>query len=149
VIYLLLKSIHIFSVILALGSNLTYGFLTYRAEREPIHLLFTLNTIRWIDKYIANRSYIITLITGLLLVWNTGYSVKALWIWFSLLLFCIVALLGITLYAPVIKRQVELVERNQLRSAEYQSIKTKSNRLGLFVTLLVVIILVLMVVKPT
>jgi uncharacterized membrane protein len=149
VLYLLLKSLHILSVILALGSNLTYGFLTYHAEQESIHLVFTLKTIRWIDKYVANRSYIVTLITGLLLIWIGGYSFQALWIWLSLLLFCVIALLGITLYAPVIKRQVELAEQNQLQTKEYKIIKTKSKRLGLSVTLLVLIIPLLMVVKPT
>jgi uncharacterized membrane protein len=148
VLYLLLKTIHILSVITALGANLTYGFLLARAEKEPIHFLFMLKTVRWIDKYIANRCYILALITGLSLVWVANYSFAALWIWLSLSLFTLVAILGITLYAPVIQMQQTLVEQNQMNSNEYKRIRSKSQFLGIVVTLFVISILVLMVVKP-
>jgi uncharacterized membrane protein len=107
-----------------------------------------LKTIRWIDKYIANRSYILALITGLSLVWVVNYSFSSVWIWLSLTLFTVVAILGVTLYAPVIRAQQTLVEKDQTTSDEYKKIRSKSQALGIVVTLLVICILVLMVVKP-
>jgi uncharacterized membrane protein len=148
-LYFLLKCIHIFSVVVALGANLTYGFLLNRAHQNPQHLVFVLKTVQWIDKKIANRSYIITLVTGLVLVWKVGYPLSALWVWFSLSLFIVIAILGITVYGPILRRQIDLVEQNQLATTAYQKIKRKSNGLGIFVTLLVLIILFMMVVKPT
>jgi uncharacterized membrane protein len=148
VLYLILKTIHILSVIIALGANLTYGFLLSRAEKEPIHFLFMLKTIRWIDKYIANRCYILALLTGVSLVWIANYSFSSLWIWLSLSLFALVAILGITLYAPIIRAQQALIEQNQMTSHEYQKVRSKSQILGIAVTLLVISILVLMVAKP-
>lgn len=147
-LYLLLKTIHIFSAIAALGANLTYGFLTYKAEREPQHLPFMLHTIRWLDNKVANRSYMVVLITGLALVWINDYSFSALWIWLSLFLFTVIAIIGMLLYAPVLKQQIHLAERQETKTEAYQKIRAKSVVLGVTVTLLVVIILVLMVWKP-
>jgi uncharacterized membrane protein len=143
VLYLLLKTIHILSAIAALGANLTYGFLTYKAEREPQHLPFMLHTIRWLDSKLANRSYI------LVLVWINDYSFSALWIWLSLSLFTIIAFMGMMFYAPVLKEQIQLAEQHQTNTEAYQRVRKKSMILGIIVTLLVVFILVLMVVKPS
>ena len=147
-IYFLLKSIHIISAIVALGANLTYGFLTFRAEKEPEHLLFTIKTIQWIDNKVANRGYIVVLITGLLLTWVAGYPLTQLWIWLSLTLFSSIALLGVIIYAPIIKRQVELIESEQTHTKSYQLIRMKSIGVGVLVTFLVIVILILMVFKP-
>jgi uncharacterized membrane protein len=147
-LYLLLKTLHILSAVAALGANLTYGFLLYKAEREPQHLPFMLHTISWIDSKVANRCYILVLITGLTMAWVQGYSFSSLWIWLSLLLFTLIALSGIFLYAPVIREQTRLAEQQQTNTAAYQAIRKKSTALGIMVTLLVISILVLMVVKP-
>jgi len=149
VLYLLLKTIHILSAITALGANLTYGFLTYKAEREPQHLPFMLHTIRWLDSKLANRSYIVVLVTGLSLVWVNDYSFSARWIWLSLSLFTLIAFMGMMFYAPVLKEQIRLAEQHQTDSEIYQKVRMKSMLLGITVTLLVIAILILMVVKPT
>jgi uncharacterized membrane protein len=148
-LYLLLKTIHILSVITALGTNLTYGFLTFKAEREPQHLPFMLRTIHWLDSKVANRSYMVVLATGLLLVWVNKYSFLTLWIWLSLSLFIIIAFMGIALYAPVLRQQIEFAEKQETHLESYRIVSRKSKRLGILVTLLVVIILALMVTKPT
>lgn len=148
-LYLLLKTIHILSAIAALGANLTYGFLTFKAEREPQHLPFMLHTIRWLDSKLANRSYIILLITGLLLVWINGYSFSMLWIWLSLSLFTLIALMGIGLYAPVLRHQIQLAEKHEINTEAYRKVRFKSMVLGIIVTSMVIIILVLMVIKPS
>jgi uncharacterized membrane protein len=147
-LYLLLKTIHILSAITALGANLSYGLLLFRAHREPQHLLFMLKTIRWIDGKVANRFYILVLITGLWMIWLYDYPFTLLWVWLSLTLFASVALMGILLYAPVLNQQIQLVERNQTNSDEYRKVNRKSNLLGISVTLMVLAILVLMVFKP-
>jgi uncharacterized membrane protein len=148
VLYLFLKTVHILSVIIALGANLSYGFLLYRAEKEPTHILFMLKTIQWIDRNIANRFYIIVLITGLWMVWINHYPLSVLWIWLSLTLFILVALLGITLYAPVIRKQIQLAEENKTDSEEYRQVRRKSTVLGVLVTAIVISILFMMVFKP-
>lgn len=147
-LYFVLKTLHILAAIAALGANLTYGFLTYKAEQEPQHLSFMLNTIRWIDRKVANRSYIVVLITGLLMVWRNGYSFSSLWIWLSLSLFIVIALTGILIYSPVLKRQIHLAEQQRTTTPEYRVVRLKSTILGVTVTALVIVILVLMVTKP-
>jgi hypothetical protein len=71
---------------------------------------------------------------------------------------------GITVYAPVLRRQVALAERleaagdgaggdgaggDAATATEYAAVARRSTVLGIGVTLVVVLIVVLMVVKPS
>lgn len=147
-LYLILKTIHILAVTTALGTNLTYGFLMNRAERQPDQILYMLNTIRWLDRTLANRSYLVVLLTGLAMIWRNGYGWNETWLWLSLILFILIALSGIFFYAPIIKKQVSMLEKNRTATSEYKKIHRLSKILGLLITLISVGILVMMVVKP-
>jgi uncharacterized membrane protein len=98
------------------------------------------------------------LITGLLLVWLLELNLLATsWLLLALVLYLGVALTGILVYAPTLRRQVELAERLEVGgpgdgdpelAASYAATARRSNLLGIAVTLVVVVIVVLMVAKP-
>ena len=69
--YLLLKIIHVMAAIVAVGGNLTYAFWLRRAGRDPDRLVWTMEGIRRFDRAIANPSYIVLLVSGILMV-TTG-----------------------------------------------------------------------------
>ena len=146
--YLFLKTSHIFFVVLALGTNLTYGFLLYLGREDSAKTLLMLNAIQWLDKNIANRSYILVLITGVTMVLIIDMPWTTSWIWISLSLFIFIALLGIFVYGPVLRRQVQLLKDGKFDSPEYKKVSGKSTLLGVTVTVLVIVILALMVFKP-
>jgi hypothetical protein len=63
-------------------------------------------------------------------------------------LYVLAALLGITLYAPAVRRQIRLLESEGFDSPGYQASARRSVLLGVLVTLDVFVIVFLMVVKP-
>jgi uncharacterized membrane protein len=76
----------------------------------------------------------------------------------ALALYLGVAIVGVTVYAPVVRLQVALAERLEAGGAgdgdleiasEYAQVARRSTVLGIAVTLVVVVIVVLMVVKPS
>lgn len=147
-VYDLLLLIHILSAITAVGSNATYGLWLARAGSEPAHLGFALKGIRFIDNRIANPAYGVLLITGLVMAFMR-WRITDLWIIVALILFAAIAVLGIVVYSPLLKRQIELADAGQTDSPEFGRLTGLSRRFGPGLGLLVAVILVMMVFKPT
>lgn len=57
-IFSLLRLVHVFAAVLALGTNLTYFFWMRRAEQQPEALEFALRGIQGLDRRLANPAYL-------------------------------------------------------------------------------------------
>jgi hypothetical protein len=147
-VYNLLLFIHILSAITAVGSNATYGLWLTRAGAEPAHLGFALKGIRFLDNRIANPAYGVLLLSGLVMTFMR-WRITDLWIIVALVLFAAVAVLGIAFYSPLLKRQIALADGGQTESPEFGRLMGLSRRFGPGLGLLVAVILVMMVFKPT
>ena len=147
--YLVLKFLHIASAIVAVGSNITYGVWSVRAAGDPATTTFALKGIKVLDDRIANPAYAVLLITGLAMVFAGHWSITALWIIVALFLFLAVAVLGIAFFSPLLRNQIRLAEAGQTSSAEYARLAGLSRRFGPGLGLIVVVILVMMVFKPS
>ena len=147
--YLVLKFLHIASAIVAVGSNITYGVWSVRAAGDPATTSFALKGIKVLDDRIANPAYAVLLITGLAMVFAGHWSITALWIIVALVLFLAVAVLGIAFFSPLLRNQIRLAEAGQTSSAEYARLAGLSRRFGPGLGLIVVVILVMMVFKPS
>jgi len=147
--FLLLKALHVLAAIVAVGANVTYAFWLARAGRDQKRLVFAIDTIRWLDRSIANPGYILLAITGVLLVLTSSgtYSFTTGWIALSIVLYIGVAILGFAAFSPSIRRQLVEAEKDP-RSDEYAAAATRSNAFGLLTTAVVLIIVTLMVTKP-
>lgn len=146
-VYALLKFAHVLAAIVAVGSNLTYAFWLRRARGDQTRLVDAIQGVRRLDRTIANPAYIVLLITGIATVMTGGWRFEQGWIAAGLGLYVVVAILGITLYAPTIRRQLAEAERDP-SSAEYTAVERRSTTLGLVTTGIVVVIVFLMVTKP-
>lgn len=147
-IALLLKVIHVIAAITAVGANLTYAFWLRRAgtdDRE--RLVFTIESIRRLDNWIATPAYVVLLLTGLGMVFSGMFSFGDLWLQVALGLYVLAVLIGIFLYSPTIKRQVAEAEKDP-KSDAYRAVASRSNLLGLVVVVIVLVIVFLMVAKP-
>jgi uncharacterized membrane protein len=147
-IYLLLKYIHIFSAILAVGSNITYGVWNARSASDPAHLGFALKGIKFIDDRIANPAYGVLFVTGLILVFVGNWGFK-LWVIVSIVLFVAVAIIGFRIFTPLLRNQIRLVEAGDTTSPEFVRLANRGRMLGPILGILVAIILVMMVFKPS
>ena len=147
--YLLVKALHVLAAIVAVGANVTYAFWLARAGRDQKKLVFAIDTIRWLDRSIANPGYIALAITGVLLVLTSGgtYSFTTGWIALSIVLYIGVAILGFAAFSPSIRRQLVEAEKDP-RSDAYFAAANRSNGFGLLTTAIVLIIVTLMVTKP-
>lgn len=143
----ILKLVHVLSAIVAVGANVTYAFWLRLAGHDRERLLFAIEGIRWIDRRVANPAYAVLLVTGVLMVLAGAYSFETGWIAASLALFVLVAIVGIALFAPAIRRQLAEAERDPTSPA-YAAAAARTTRLGLATTAAVLVIVVLMVTKP-
>lgn len=147
-LFLLVKWIHVLAAITAVGANLTYGIWINRASTDPRTLPFVLRNISWIDRRVANPCYTLLLLTGLFMAFTLPIPLTSPWLLTALILYAAVAVVGILAYAPLMRRQVHLLETAGFDSPSYKAIAGRSTLFGLLVTAIVVIIVFLMVVKP-
>ena len=147
-ISVLFKLVHILAVITAVGANATYQFWYARAGRDKDRLVWVIENVRLLDRRIANPSYGIAFVAGAATVVTGGFSFESLWVAASIVIFIIVAIIGSVLYAPAIRRQQALAQVDPT-TPEYGAAARRSRMLGGIATGLVLVIVVLMVVKPT
>lgn len=146
--YLLLKFLHILAAIIAVGANVTYGVWSVRARNEPAHMAFAIRGIQFLDNRIANPAYGVVFLTGLAMVFVQGWGPQ-LWIIVAVVLFIAVAAIGGAYFTPLVKRQLALLDAGDTSSSEFERLARRNAMIGPILGVLVVIILVMMVFKPT
>ncbi len=146
--YLLLKWLHVLAAIVAVGANITYGIWIARASRNLAALPFTLRGIKLIDDRVANPAYGLLLATGLLMVFTARLSLTTPWLLTALVLYVLIVLAGLLEYTPALRRQIRLLESEGPASPNYRTLARRATMLGIVLTLLALIIVFLMVVKP-
>lgn len=145
--FLLLKLIHVVSAIVAVGANVTYTFWLARAQRDRVHLVFVIETIRALDRRIAIPAYVLLLASGVLMVLNGAYSFTTGWIVAAIGLYVLTFALGIAAFGPTVRRQLAEARRDRSSSA-YADLARADQRLTVVTLGLVGVIVVLMVTKP-
>jgi uncharacterized membrane protein len=146
---LIVKYIHILAAIIAVGFNISYAVWIVRARRDPAHTGFALKGIKFLDDRIANPAYGVLLLTGLLMVFLAGYRITTFWIDASLVLFVLLVLVAATQYTPTLRNQIKLVEAGDTTSAEFNRLAQRGQILGQALGVIVLVILAMMVFKPT
>jgi uncharacterized membrane protein len=141
------KLVHILAVVTALGANLTYAFWLGQAGRNGPRLVFVIESVRRLDRRVANPAYIVAALAGIGIVATGPYRFQSAWLESAIGLYVLVAVLGITVYAPAIRAQLALA-RTAPESDAYGIAAGRSRQIGLVVTLLVLAIVALMVLKP-
>lgn len=147
--YTVLKVLHVLLAIAAVGANMTYGLWLARAARDRQHLAFALRGVKVLDDRVANPAYVLLLVTGFAMLGISELSWRTPWILASLLLYVVVMVLGLAGYTPLLRRQIAALERGGPESAEYRRLAGQARRLGIALAVLVFVIVVLMVAKPT
>jgi uncharacterized membrane protein len=148
VLYSIIKWLHILFAVAALGSNMTYGIWLAMAARNQAALPFTLRTIKLIDDRMANPSYGMLLVTGIVLVLIGPYDFSTPWVGLAISLYVVAVLLGIFGFSPALRRQIALAENPGLGSPEYGGAARRGTLLGILLVVLVVGIELIMVAKP-
>jgi uncharacterized membrane protein len=148
-VYSWIKFLHVLLAIVAVGFNASYGIWLARAAREPGHELHVLRGIKVLDDRFANPAYVLLLVTGIWMVAISFWQLTTFWILSGLILWAIVILLGVGLYTPTLRRQIRVLEAEGPQSEEYQWLSRRGTIVGIVLAILVVVIVALMVLKPT
>jgi hypothetical protein len=148
-LYSVLKLTHVLLVIVAVGSNVTYAVWLALGAKEPAHEGFALRGVALLDGKIANPAYILLLLAGIGMVLEGDLGFGTFWIAASLVLYAILAVLGITQYTPLLRQQIALVQEGKLDTPEFGAMSEKGRWLGMTMAVLVLLIVALMVLKPT
>jgi len=145
----IVKFIHILAAITAVGINISYAVWLVRAQNNPANSVFALNGIRFLDSRIANPAYGVLLLTGILMMILLPYPILTFWIDAAVVLYAGIAIVGVAFYSPVLKAQIRLAEAGDVTSAAYEQLSRRGQLFGQILTVLVLVILGLMVFKPT
>jgi uncharacterized membrane protein len=145
----IIKFIHILAAIVAVGMNISYAVWIIRAQRDPAHTAFALKGIKFIDDRIANPAYGLLLLTGVAMVILIGYKITTLWIDIAVILFAALIVVAATQYTPTLRNQVKLAEAGDTTSAEFTRLAKRAQIVGQALGVIAVLILAMMVFKPT
>lgn len=148
--------LHVFGAVAAVGPTLTYGLWLSRAERSgPAVRAFVLRTTSWVDGHLATPAFMVQAVTGVALILLLRIRfLHTAWLLSGVSLYVVTAVFAITVYAPVVRRQIALAEHLAGRPddpaavEEYASVSRRARALGIAAILLTVAILVFMIVKP-
>jgi uncharacterized membrane protein len=145
--YTFFKFLHVLMAIVAVGFNATYGIWLARAAREPEHRAHVLRGIKVLDDRFANPAYALLLVTGLVMVWVGDLELTQFWLAGGLTLYVVAVLLGLFVYTPTLRRQIQALETGN--AAELQRLSARGTAVGVALAVDVVVIVFLMVTKPT
>jgi uncharacterized membrane protein len=148
-IFTVVKFLHILAAIVAVGLNISYGVWIVRARRDPGHVSFALKGVKFLDDRIANPAYGFLLITGLLMVFLVPYPITTLWILIALVLYAVLVVLALVFFTPALRAQIKLAEAGDTSSADFMRLGRRAQILGQVLGVIVILILAMMVFKPT
>jgi len=141
--------IHVLAACLAIGSTATYGAWGLMGIKAgPSFEGFALRGVAWVDRWIANPSFAVLLLSGGALVHFGGLAWSEAWLWQSAAGMAITETLAYAVFQPLLRQQVAAFERGGSADAEYQRLSVKAMRLGWVFTAINAYILILMVYKP-
>ena len=147
--YDVLKFLHVVFAIIAVGFNASYGIWLARAARERDHEAFALRGVKVLDDRFANPAYALLLVTGLLMVWVGDLDLTQFWLLTALVLYLAAIALGLLVYTPTLRRQIAVLESAGPDAPEFQALSARGTTVGITLAVIVVVIVFLMVTKPT
>jgi uncharacterized membrane protein len=100
-----------------------------------------------LDDRFANPAYALLLVTGLVMVWVGDLELTQFWLAGGLTLYVVAVVLGLFVYTPTLRRQIQALQTGD--AAELQRLSVRGTAIGVALAVDVVVIVFLMVTKPT
>jgi uncharacterized membrane protein len=149
-LFVLVKFLHVLLAIVAVGFNATYGVWLARVAREPVPTQsFVLRGIKRLDDWFANPAYVLLAVTGVTMVLVGELRFTTFWIAGGIVLWAIAVALGFFVYTPMVRNQIHALETIGPESEDYKRYASNARFLGILLAAIVVVIVFLMVTKPT
>ncbi|MCI0345082.1 MAG: DUF2269 domain-containing protein [Chloroflexi bacterium] len=144
---------HILGAILAFGPTFAFPLLGAAAGREPQHSNFTLRALRVVTTRLVIPLAILQGVTGVGLILALGVDLLATrWLLVAIVLYGVALYIGIGVNLPNVNRMIELSSTPPGPGGpppELLERVVRGRRFGLILSGLIVLIVFLMVVKPS
>ncbi len=146
--------LHVMGAILAFGPTFAYSIMGAMAGREPQHANFSARQVAAIGNKLVYPLAIFQGVTGVLLIIASGRNLSTeLWLGISIVLYAIALTYALTVQRNALHHLIELSSTPPAPGSppnpQIPATVKKLQRGGMFMGALVVIIVYLMVVKPT
>lgn len=152
----LLLFLHVMGAILAFGPTFAYSIMGAMAGREPQHANFSARQVAAIGNKLVYPLAIFQGVTGVLLIIASGRDLSSAserWLGISMVLYAITLIYALTVQRSALHHLIEMTSTPPAPGSppnpEVPATVKKIQRGGMFMGLMVVIIVFLMVVKPT
>jgi Predicted integral membrane protein (DUF2269). len=152
-----LRFLHVMGAILAFGPTFAYSIMGAMAGREPQHANFSARQTAAIGNKMVYPLAIVQGITGVLLILAASINVEAApWLAIGVVLYAIALSFALTVQRNALHHLIELTSAPPPPGtppgpppSEILAIVKKIQRGGMFLGLVILVIVFLMVVKPT
>jgi hypothetical protein len=146
--------LHVMGAILAFGPTFAYSIMGAMAGREPQHANFSARQVEAIGNKLVYPLAIFQGVTGVLLILVANISLTAApWLGLGIVLYAIALTYALTIQRNALHHLIELSSTppapGTTPSPEIPATVKKIQRGGMLLGLLIVVIVFLMVVKPT
>ena len=149
-LFVIVKFLHILLAIIAVGFNASYGVWLARLAREPVPTQsFVLRGLKRLDDWFANPAYVLLAVTGVTMVFVGELRFVTFWIAGGIVLWAIAVALGFFVYTPMLRNQIQALEATGPESDDYRRYASNARFMGILLAVIVVVIVFLMVTKPT
>ncbi len=150
----LLLFLHVMGAILAFGPTFAYSIMGAMAGREPQHANFSARQVEAIGNKLVYPLAIFQGVTGVLLIVASGRNLTTeKWLGIAIVLYAIALTYALTVQRNALHRLIELTSTppapGSAPSPQIPATVKKIQRGGMFLGLMIVVIVFLMVVKPT
>ena len=145
--YVWLKFFHILIAIIALGASAGLGIVMEFYGDHPVHGLFVLRAIKRLVRFVVIPGYLLMVVTGLWLAHN-AWSFSLRWIQAALALW-VFGGVAFVVSLILLNKQIALFEVNGPTSTSYKRVSLLGRLCGGASGLIVVIIVYVMVAKPS
>lgn len=147
-VYLAVKFVHILVAIIAVGSSAGSSLWLRLAIRSPSHLPFALRSAKRLDELLTRPGLIVMAVTGLWMA-ASRWSLSLFWVRAALILVVIVLVLLYAVVGPLLARLIRVTDSEGLASPAWKRSELLFEVFGGGAGLIVVVIVWLMVTKPS
>ena len=144
--------IHILSAIAGFGPTFSFGVLgPFAAKMGGPQALGIMKGVEKVVTTLVQPAIAIQLVSGALLIFQAGWDdnfFSHYWLWVSIVLFLVTASLALFVQAPNSRKMIELAESGNAGSPEFAATGKRAATVGPILTVMLLVIIFLMVIKP-
>ena len=148
----LLLLFHVGSAIIGFGATFTFAVLgPLAAKTGGPQALGMLKGIVKIEKTLVYPAIVLQPLTGVLLIFELGLDNDFFghyWLWLSIAIYAVAVYIALLQQTPTVEKLIEAAESGRADTPEFAALGKKAATFGPVLTVMLLVIIFLMVIKP-